>query len=40
MRALAELSFDFVWHLMFTDDKQLDQIWRCARWKIFPITFR
>ncbi len=25
MRALAELSFDFVWHLMFTDDKQLDQ---------------
>ncbi len=25
MRALAELSFDFVWHLMFTDDDQLDQ---------------
>ncbi|RMR01900.1 hypothetical protein [Pseudomonas syringae group genomosp. 7] len=25
MRALAELSFDFVWHLMFTDDEQLDQ---------------
>ncbi|KPB71409.1 hypothetical protein ACKUFS_08360 [Pseudomonas cannabina] len=25
MRVLAELSFDFVWHLMFTDDNQLDQ---------------
>ncbi|MCF5803773.1 hypothetical protein GIV20_17465 [Pseudomonas tremae] len=25
MRALAELSFDFVWHLMFTDGDQLDQ---------------
>lgn len=25
MCALAELSFDFVWHLMFTDDDQLDQ---------------
>ncbi|MCD5994091.1 hypothetical protein KDX38_11335 [Pseudomonas sp. CDFA 602] len=24
MRALAELSFDFIWHLMFTDDDHLD----------------
>ncbi|MEE5072291.1 hypothetical protein V2J79_23965 [Pseudomonas alliivorans] len=25
MRTLAELSFDFMWHLMFTDENQLEQ---------------
>ncbi|MCI3909623.1 MULTISPECIES: hypothetical protein [Pseudomonas] len=25
MRTLAELSFDFIWHLMFTDEDQLEQ---------------
>ncbi|CAM3123984.1 hypothetical protein BZK31_16720 [Pseudomonas floridensis] len=25
MRTLAELSFDFIWHLMFTDEDKLEQ---------------
>ena len=25
MRTLAELSFDFIWHLMFADEDQLEQ---------------